>query len=146
MLYNNGPALEIDGTSLFRYVDYGRFLLNMDQFHGESGRKFTVHTFNGDHGKRNRLIIAPFPEDDAHVSITYYSNGVDMPIEHIDDQYYMPVINHVLHQIGLIDQQPYQADVIKTKRNRQDPAGQGEHHQSFARLRGTFFGNHKRRR
>ena len=145
MLYNNGPALEINGESMFTYIDYGRFITSMDRLKGSKTTRFTIHTLNGEHGKRNRLIVDPFPQDEDEVNITYYSNGVDMRIEDIDEQYYMPVINHVLHQIGLIDQQPYSADIIKTKRNRQDPAGQGEHHRSFAQTRGRFFGNHKRR-
>lgn len=144
-LYNNGPALEVDGQSGYHFLDYGRFIHNLSGNRGSKAKVMSLNLVNGEYGKRQQLIVLPFPKDDANVTITYYSNGVDMPIEQIDEQYYMPVINHVLHQMGLINQRPYEEDIIKTKRNRQSPAGQGSHHKSFATTNGSYFGNHRRR-
>lgn len=140
-LYNNGPAFEVNDESGYRFVEYGRFIHNLSANNSSEAKIISIHTFNGEFGKRNRLIVTPFPSDDDQVTITYYSNGVDMPIEDIEPEYYMPVINHVLHQLGLVDQMPYKDDVNKTKRNRQSSAGQGSHHQSFATTPPRFFGN-----
>lgn len=143
-MYSNGPAFEVDEDGGYTYIEYGRFIKNLSRNKERGGKFFTIQTFNGDFGKRHRFIPVPFPEDDDEVRITYYSNGVDMPIENIDEEYYMPVINHVLHQMGLIDQRPYSSDVIKTKRGRQNPAGQGSHHKSFTKTVSRYFGNHRK--
>lgn len=140
-LYNNGPAFQVDGSEkYYDFVPYGTFLQTFD---GRGDPVFTIHRFNGEFGKRNRLIAAPFPQDADTVHITYYSNGVDMPMELIDETYYMPVINHVLNQLGLRSAREFKDDINTLKRNRQDPAGQGSHHQSFTRTRPRFFGRHR---
>lgn len=144
-LYSSGPAVSVDGSSNYSWLDYGRFIHNLSGNRDSKVKVVSINRVNGEYGKENQLILMPFPKDDAQVSITYYSNGVDMPIETIDEEYYMPVINHVLHQIGLVNQIPYSQDVIKTKRSRQNPEGKGGHHKTFPTTKGRFFGNHRRR-
>lgn len=141
-LYNKGPALEVEESSRhYTFIDYSRFIT----LYSSSSEPFmTVHRFNGEYGKRHRLILTPFPKDSWTVHVTYYSNGVDMPIDAITEEYYMPVINHVLAQLGLKNQREWKDGVNDIKRNQQDLSGQGSHHDSFTRTRPRFFGNHRR--
>lgn len=142
-LYNKGPAFEVEGKSdVYSYRDYPTFL----RIRNSSSKPiFTIQQYNGDHGKRNRLIVDPFPDDTDIVYITYYSNGIGLNIEDVDQQYYMAVINHVLMQLNIRSKEFYMDDVVDVKRNRDNLAGQGSHHGSFAQTKPRFFGNHRSR-
>lgn len=141
-LFNKGPAFEVEGKSEYGYVDYSTFL----RIRNSTRKKiFTIHRFNGEYGPRNRLIAEPFPDDTDTVHVSYYSRGLDLPIDSIDQDYYMPVIDHVLNQLNLRPAQMYQDGVVDVKRNQQNPAGQGSYHNSFAKTKPRFFGNHRTR-
>lgn len=140
-LYSSGPAFEVDDSDKkYEYEDYGEFIRI---FNSTSRNIFTLQKYKGDYGMRNRLIVKPFPEDDDLISVTYYINGLDTDINELTEDYYMPVLNHVLNQMGIKPKQEFQDDLNKIKSNRRNPAGQGSYHNSFARTSPKFFGRHR---
>ena len=137
----DGPAFEVLGSNKrYTFMDYGTFIRN---YNTSSKYLFTIHRFNNEHGPRNRLIVDPFPKDTDTVEFTYFPNGVDTEMDTIDRDYYMPIINHVLFQMGLKDKSGYKDGVNQIKRDRNDPAGQGSHHDSFTQTKPRFFGKHR---
>jgi hypothetical protein len=140
-LYNKGPAFEVDGTEKkYVYQDYPDFLRIRNN---TTSNLITLHRFQGDHGKRHWLIASPFPENDKTVRISYYSDGVHMPMDMIEPEFYMPVIDHVLSQLGLKDPAFFKESRNDVKRNQQNLSGQGSYHDSFTKSRPRYFGNHR---
>lgn len=140
-LFNKGPAFEVDDSDKkYEYEDYGEFLRRHND---TSDYLFTLHRFNGEYGVRHRLIADPFPEDTDIIRVTYYINGLDTEIADLEETYYMPVLNHVLHQMGIKPKNEFMDNLNQIKSNRNSPAGQGSYHNSFAKTKARFFGSHR---
>jgi len=150
-LYTDGPAFQVylaagSEPVPYRLVSYPKFL-NMlkntttDTNEASETNIFCIKRETDEDGEVHRLLLArPFPSDDDQVSVTYFSNGVDIPIESVTEEFWRPVIEQVKWQLGL-SKTPFEKDrvISDTKRNRMK-VSQNNYHNSFTRTKPRFFG------
>lgn len=113
------------------------------RFDKDGIKRFTIIDVNDDvdSDPKPRLIAYPFPNDDWQVTIKYYVDGTESAIEGIAKEYWAPIADFVIAEMGLgskLEASESVADLVSQKKNKR---GLNQYNGTMLSVKNSFFGN-----